>query len=141
MARAAEKVKQMGNHKVLLCERGNSFGYSDLIVDYRNLIWMKESSKLPVVLDVTHCLQQPSARPTESGELVSGAADPRLIPAMGCAALAMGVDGLFLEVDEDPSQAPCDGKLQWPIDKLDSLLHSWTLIAEARQQADPLPEP
>ena len=48
---------------------------------------------------------------------------------------------LHPQVDEDPSQAPCDGKLQWPIDKLDSLLHSWTLIAEARQQADPLPEP
>lgn len=132
----ARKVQECGNPHVLLCERGNSFGYSDLVVDFRNLVWMKQDSGLPVVLDVTHCLQRPSAQRSASGQLVSSiGADSSLIPAMGAAAVAVGVNGLFLEVEEKAFTGPCDGNLQWPIDRLDPLLDMWTGVAEARQNA------
>ncbi|EKX48063.1 hypothetical protein GUITHDRAFT_159515 [Guillardia theta CCMP2712] len=155
MREAANKILRAGNDKVMLCERGTSFGYSDLVVDPRNLVWMKESG-LPVVLDVTHSLQQPSANIVELSNgvkvmradspppmlgrvaqppwqsVVSGASSASMIPELGCMAAALGVNGIFIEVDEDPSKAPCDGQLQWPLERLEPLLEAWMHIAIAR---------
>mmetsp|Transcript_11185 Transcript_11185/g.38068 ORF Transcript_11185/g.38068 Transcript_11185/m.38068 type:complete len:289 (-) Transcript_11185:747-1613(-) len=139
MREAANKILRAGNDKVMLCERGTSFGYSDLVVDPRNLVWMKESG-LPVVLDVTHSLQQPSANIVELSNgvksVVSGASSASMIPELGCMAAALGVNGIFIEVDEDPSKAPCDGQLQWPLERLEPLLEAWMHIAIARSDIE-----
>ena len=120
MHKSKEKVMSYGNNKVILCERGNSFGYQDLIVDPRNLIWLKSSSNL-VSMDVTHCLQQP-AQKDEKGIVKSGGLR-ELIPYMGKLAIAMEVNGIFLETHNNPEECKCDGPTQWPLDKLQELLN------------------
>jgi 2-dehydro-3-deoxyphosphooctonate aldolase (KDO 8-P synthase) len=99
---AVEKVKQTGNHNIMLTERGTTFGYHDLIVDYRNIPDMQKH-EVPVVLDVTHSLQQPNQ---ESG--VTGGR-PDLIPTIAAAGIAAGVNGLFIETHPDPQNAKSDG--------------------------------
>ncbi len=124
--------------QVLLGERGTTFGYSDLVVDPRNLVLMGQQGQL-VVMDVTHCLQQPSARAVEGGALTSGG-ERDLLPQMGAMALAVGAHGLFVEVDDNPSP-PCDGKLQWPLAGLSGLLAYWRHFAQARAAAGEVPSP
>ncbi|MCW3119117.1 MAG: 3-deoxy-8-phosphooctulonate synthase [Chitinophagaceae bacterium] len=87
---AVEKIRQAGNNKVILTERGNSFGYQDLVVDYRNIPWMKEHGT-PVVMDCTHSLQQPNQTSGVTG------GNPQLIGTISKAAIASGADGLFIE--------------------------------------------
>lgn len=99
---AVEKVKQTGNDNIMLTERGTTFGYHDLIVDYRNIPDMQKH-EVPVVLDVTHSLQQPNQ---ESG--VTGGR-PDLIPTIAAAGIAAGVNGLFIETHPDPQNAKSDG--------------------------------
>lgn len=99
---AVEKVKQTGNDNIMLTERGTTFGYHDLIVDYRNIPDMQNHG-VPVVLDVTHSLQQPNQ---ESG--VTGGR-PDLIPTIAAAGIAVGVNGLFIETHPDPQNAKSDG--------------------------------
>ena len=117
--KSKEKVIAFGNPNVILCERGNSFGYQDLVVDPRNLIWLKSDTNL-VSMDITHCLQQPSQKMAD-GTVKSGGFR-ELIPYMGKMAVCLGVDGIFMEVHDNPEKALCDGPTQWPLEKLDWLM-------------------
>jgi 2-dehydro-3-deoxyphosphooctonate aldolase (KDO 8-P synthase) len=101
MSYSVEKVRSTGNERVFLTERGSSFGYNTLVVDFRSLAVMRELA--PVVFDATHSVQQPSA-----GGGVSGG-QPEFIPLLARAAAGAGIDGLFLEVHDDPAQAKSDG--------------------------------
>ncbi|THU70827.1 hypothetical protein C4D60_Mb08t29090 [Musa balbisiana] len=181
MVNSAEKVRLAGNPNVMVCERGTMFGYNDLIVDPRNLEWMREAN-CPVVADVTHSLQQPAGKKVykvpETSDLKrrSGLAraprlmarrhaskrrllprcssEPKrrasaafcfarldgggvasgglreLIPCIARTAVVVGVDGIFMEVHDDPLSAPVDGPTQWPLRNLEELLEE--LIAIAR---------
>ena len=119
MHKSKEKILSFGNNQVILCERGNSFGYNDLIVDPRNLIWLKSDTNL-VSMDITHCLQQP-AQKSPDGTVKSGGLR-ELIPYMGKMAISLGVNGIFMEVHENPELSLCDGPTQWHLDKLEQLL-------------------
>ena len=120
---AVQKVKDSGNEKTAIIERGNSFGYTDLIVDYRGIPIMKQYS--PVILDITHSLQQPNQ---ESG--ITGGR-PELIETIAKAGIAVGADGIFLETHPNPSEAKSDGANMLQLDKLDNLLAKLTKIREA----------
>ena len=119
MHKCKEKLIEFGNPNVILCERGNSFGYQDLVVDPRNLIWLKSDTNL-VSMDITHCLQKPSQK-YDDGTVKSGGYR-ELIPFMGKMAISLGVNGLFIEVHDNPDKALCDGPTQWSLDRLEWLL-------------------
>ncbi len=119
MHKAKEKIISFGNSQVILCERGNSFGYQDLVVDPRNLIWLKSETNL-VSMDITHCLQQPSQK-LPDGTIQSGGLR-ELIPWMGKMAKTLEVNGIFMEVHDRPDQSLCDALTQWNLDKLEWLL-------------------
>lgn len=112
---AAQKVTDSGNDKVILTERGTTFGYGDLVVDYRGIPTMKEFG-FPVVMDITHSLQQPN----QSSGVTGG--QPQLIETIAKAAVAVGVDGLFIETHPDPKSAKSDGANMLPLDQLEGLL-------------------
>src|SRR5690606_38920458 len=95
---AVEKIKQAGNENIILTERGTTFGYQDLVVDFRNIPWMKEHG-CPVVMDVTHSLQQPNQTSGVTG------GNPQLIGTIAKAAIATGADGLFIETHPNPAKA------------------------------------
>ena len=120
MHKCKEKLIEFGNPNVILCERGNSFGYGDLVVDPRNLVWLRSGSNL-VTMDITHSLQLPSQRSAD-GQRVECGGHRELIPYMGRMARSLDVHGLFLEVHDQPEQALCDGPTQWPLDRLPWLL-------------------
>ena len=124
MAFAAAKVQETGNDKILLTERGNMFGYEDMIVDYRNLVWMGDMGH-PTVMDVTHSLQQPN-----NGSGVTGGL-PQLIEPMAKAAVAVGVSGLFIETHPDPSAALSDGANMLPLHKMEGLLTKLIRLRES----------
>ncbi|XVF77763.1 hypothetical protein PTKIN_Ptkin14bG0073000 [Pterospermum kingtungense] len=128
MVNSAEKIRLAGNPNVMVCERGTMFGYNDLIVDPRNFEWMREAN-CPVVADVTHSLQQPAGRKLDGGGVASGGLR-ELIPCIARTAVAVGVDGIFMEVHDNPLNAPVDGPTQWPLHHLEELLEE--LIAIAR---------
>lgn len=121
---AAEKVLHSGNNKILLTERGNSFGYQDLVVDFRNIPVM-QSIGFPVVMDITHALQQPNQSSGVSG------GKPEMIGLMGNAALASGADGLFIETHPNPAAAKSDGANMLQLHLLEGLLQKWIRIKEA----------
>ncbi len=112
---AAQKVTDSGNNNVILTERGTTFGYGDLVVDYRGIPAMKEFG-FPVVMDITHSLQQPNQASGVTG------GKPQLIETIAKAAIAVGVDGLFLETHPDPLNAKSDGANMLPLDQLEGLL-------------------
>ena len=112
---AVDKVRNAGNQNVMLTERGNSFGYQDLIVDYRNIYEMQKNY-VPVILDVTHSLQQPN----QSGGITGG--KPELISLIAKAGIAAGVNGLFIETHPEPSIAKSDGANMLRLDLLEELL-------------------
>ncbi|MDY3529098.1 3-deoxy-8-phosphooctulonate synthase [Riemerella anatipestifer] len=120
---AVQKIKDCDNDKVAIIERGNSFGYTDLVVDFRGIPTMQNYA--PVILDVTHSLQQPNQ---ESG--VTGG-KPQLIETIAKAGIAVGADGLFIETHPDPKNAKSDGANMLPLEQLDSLLAKLTKIREA----------
>ncbi len=120
---AAQKVVDAGNNKVMLTERGTTFGYQDLVVDYRGIPQMQQTG-YPVILDVTHSLQ----RPNQSSGVTGGM--PQLIETMARAGVAVGVDGLFMETHPDPSQAKSDGANMLRLDLIDGLL---SRLVEIRQ--------
>ncbi|XP_024360065.1 2-dehydro-3-deoxyphosphooctonate aldolase 1 [Physcomitrium patens] len=128
MRNSADKVRLAGNPNVMVCERGTMFGYNDLIVDPRNLEWMREAGA-PVVADITHSLQQPAGQQLEGGGVASGGLR-ELIPCIARACVAVGVDGIFMEVHDNPRQAPCDGPTQWPLRNLKNLLEELIAIAK-----------
>lgn len=119
MHKCKEKIIEFGNPHVILCERGNSFGYQDLVVDPRNLVWLKSDTN-KVTMDITHSLQRPSQF-FDNG-IVKCGGYRELIPYMGKMAISIGVDGLFIEVHDNPEKAMCDAPTQWPLKKLNELL-------------------
>lgn len=112
---AVEKIVKAGNKNVILTERGNTFGYQDLVVDYRNIPWMKEHG-VPVVMDCTHSLQQPNQTSGVTG------GNPQLIGTIAKAAIATGADGLFIETHPNPAVAKSDGANMLKLDLLEDLL-------------------
>ena len=120
---AVQKVLDSGNEKVALIERGNSFGYTDLVVDFRGIPTMRKYA--PVIMDVTHSLQQPNQ---DSG--VTGGR-PELIETIAKAAIAVGADGIFIETHPDPAHAKSDGANMLRLDLLDDLLAKLTKVREA----------
>jgi len=124
MRHALGKVRESGNANILLTERGSSFGYNNLVVDMRGLGLMRELGA-PVCFDATHSVQLPSA----AGETTGG--ESRFVRPLARAAVAAGVDALFLEVHEDPSKALCDGPNSLDFQELDRLLGEVTAIRRA----------
>lgn len=121
---AVDKIRAAGNQKVWLTERGNTFGYTDLVVDYRNIPWMKEH-QVPVIMDCTHSLQQPNQTSGVTG------GNPQLIETIAKAAIASGADGLFIETHPNPSVAKSDGANMLPLDQLEPLLEKLVRVREA----------
>lgn len=120
---AVQKVKDSGNNKVGIIERGNSFGYTDLIVDFRGIPVMQNYA--PTILDITHSLQQPN----QSSGITGG--KPELIETIAKAGVAVGVDGLFIETHPEPSVAKSDGANMLKLDLLEPLLEKLVRIREA----------
>ena len=121
---AVEKIKNVGNDKVGLIERGNTFGYQDLVVDYRNITWMKEIN-VPVIMDCTHSLQQPNQTAGVTG------GNPELIETIAKAAIATGADGLFIETHPNPSVAKSDGANMLRLELLEPLLEKLVRLRQA----------
>ncbi len=124
MGFAVEKVRQSGNDKVMLTERGSMFGYQDLVVDYRNIAAMQKF-EVPVILDVTHSLQQPN----QSSGVTGG--KPELIGLIAKAGIAAGADGIFMEVHPEPKKAKSDGANMLRLDLAENLLNQLVRIKEA----------
>ena len=124
MGFAVEKVRQSGNDKVMLTERGSMFGYQDLVVDYRNIAAMQKFD-VPVILDVTHSLQQPN----QSSGVTGG--QPEMIGLIAKAGIAAGADGIFMEVHPEPKKAKSDGANMLRLDLAESLLRQLVRIKEA----------
>ncbi len=123
---AVEKILKAGNNKVMLTDRGNTFGYQDLIVDFRNIPWMKEHN-VPVIMDCTHSLQQPN----QSSGVTGG--NPQLIETIAKAAIAVGADGLFIETHPNPAKAKSDGANMLNLALLKPLLEKLVKIRKSIQ--------
>ena len=121
---AVDKVKESGNLNVILTDRGNTFGYSDMVVDFRNIPAMQEN-QVPVVMDVTHSLQQPNQASGVTG------GKPALIETIAKAAIAVGADGLFIETHPTPATAKSDGANMLQLSNLEGLLEKLVRIREA----------
>ncbi len=126
MRHAVDKVRESGNNNIFLTERGSSFGYNNLVVDMRSLAIMREFA--PVVFDATHSVQLPSAG--ADGKAVSGG-QPEFIPLLSRAAVAAGVDGIFMEVHDNPAQAKSDGANALPLERLEPLLAELLAVRKA----------
>ena len=128
MANVARKIESTGNRRILLCERGASFGYNTLVSDMRALPILAQTG-YPVVFDATHSVQQPGGQGTTSG------GERRFVPVLARAALAIGVAAVFMETHQDPDKAPSDGPNMVPLKHLSGLLETLTMfdsIAKAR---------
>lgn len=125
MVHAVDKVRQSGNDEVCVTERGTTFGYTDLLVDFRGIPMMKAECKCPVIMDITHSLQQPNQTSGVTGGL------PALISTIASAAIATGTDGIFLETHPNPAVAKSDGANMLPLDKAEELLGRLVRIRQA----------
>ena len=121
---AVNKVREMGNPNVMLTERGNSFGYSDLVVDFRGIPIMQQND-CPVIMDITHSLQQPNQASGVNG------GQPEMIETIALSAIEVGVDGLFIETHQDPSVAKSDGANMLRLDLLEPLLERMVVLRNA----------
>ena len=126
MRHAVEKVRASGNDNIVLTERGSSFGYNNLVVDMRSLAIMRQFA--PVVFDATHSVQLPSSG--AGGKAVSGG-QPEHIPLLARAAVAAGVDGVFMEVHDNPAEAKSDGANALPLSQLEAVLQELLAIRKA----------
>lgn len=115
MNAVVEKARSSGNHQILVCERGFSFGYNNLVSDMRSLAIMRQTG-CPVVFDATHSVQMPGGLGNATG------GDRSMIPVLARAAVAAGISGLFMETHPHPEKALSDGPNSWPLDKMKSLL-------------------
>lgn len=115
MGNVVEKCREVGNQHVMVCERGASFGYNNLVADMRSLAVMRDTGA-PVVFDATHSVQQPGALGSASG------GQRQMVPVLARAAVAVGVAGLFMETHPDPDNAPSDGPNMWPLGRMEELL-------------------
>lgn len=124
MGFAVDKIRKAGNDKIMLTERGTTFGYQDLVVDYRNIPAM-QAHGVPVIMDVTHALQQPN----QTSGITGG--NPQLIATIAKAAIAAGADGLFIETHPHPAKALSDGANMLQLDLLEDLLVQLVRIRKA----------
>jgi 2-dehydro-3-deoxyphosphooctonate aldolase (KDO 8-P synthase) len=131
MRHAVEKVRASGTGKIFLTERGSSFGYNNLVVDMRSLAIMRQFA--PVVFDATHSVQLPSSG--AGGKAVSGG-QPEFIPLLARAAVAAGVDGVFMEVHDNPSEAKSDGANALRLSDLEAVLNELLAIKNALGQKE-----
>jgi len=127
MANVVDKARSAGNDRILVCERGFSFGYNNLVVDMRGLAAMRATG-CPVVFDATHSVQLPGGRGTASG------GQREFIPVLARAAVAAGVAGVFLETHPDPERALCDGPNSWPLALMGELLEALCAIDRAAKR-------
>lgn len=135
MRHAVEKCRTAGNEKVFLTERGSSFGYNNLVVDMRSLSIMRKFA--PVVFDATHSVQLPSA--SQNGDTAASGGQPEFIPVLARAAVAAGVDGVFMEVHDNPKEAKSDGANALESTKLRELLKELLAIHQALAAARSTP--
>lgn len=124
MKHVVEKVRESGNEKIMLTDRGTMFGYQDLIVDFRAIPIMQENN-VPVIMDITHSLQQPNQSSGVSGGL------PQMIETIAKASIAVGADGIFMETHPNPSMAKSDGANMLEISKVEDLLSKLLRIKQA----------
>jgi len=136
MRHAVEKCREAGNTQVFLTERGSSFGYNNLVVDMRSLAIMRKFA--PVVFDATHSVQLPSAQADDASAAVSGG-QPEFIPVLARAAVAAGVDGVFLEVHDNPKVAKSDGANALESTKLREVLKELLAVRKALDVAHSTP--
>ncbi len=136
MRHAVEKCRDAGNMQVFLTERGASFGYNNLVVDMRSLAIMRKFA--PVVFDATHSVQLPSSQGEAAGPAVSGG-QPEFIPVLSRAAVAAGVDGVFMEVHDNPKQAKSDGANALESTKLRGVLKELQAVKNALAEAHATP--
>lgn len=122
---AVDKVRQSGNHQVMVTERGTTFGYQDLVVDYRGMPVMQRECACPVVLDITHSLQQPNQTSGVTG------GRPALIETIAKAGIAVGADGIFIETHPEPSLAKSDGANMLRLDLIEGLLEKLVRVRRA----------
>jgi 2-dehydro-3-deoxyphosphooctonate aldolase (KDO 8-P synthase) len=115
MENVVEKAKSTGNEKIMICDRGTSFGYNTLVSDMRGLSSMR-STNCPIIFDATHSVQQPGGL----GDKSSGQRE--FVPTLAKAASAIGIAAIFMETHENPDEAPSDGPNMWPINELKNLL-------------------
>jgi 2-dehydro-3-deoxyphosphooctonate aldolase (KDO 8-P synthase) len=121
MQNVVDKARSTGNEALLVCERGASFGYNNLVVDMRALAILR-ATRCPVVFDATHAVQLPGARGSSSG------GEREHVPVLARAAVAAGVAGLFMETHPDPDAALCDGPNAWPLERVAALLEQLVAI-------------
>jgi len=124
MTHVVDKARTVADAEILVTERGASFGYQNLVSDMRSLVVLGEIG-VPVIFDATHSVQLPGGAGGASG------GQREFVPALARAAVAVGIDGLFLEVHEDPAKALSDGATSWPLDQLSSLLEQLRAIEHA----------
>jgi 2-dehydro-3-deoxyphosphooctonate aldolase (KDO 8-P synthase) len=124
MKNVSDKARRTGNEQIMVCERGASFGYNNLVSDMRSLAVMRETG-CPVVFDGTHSVQLPGGHGDSSG------GQREFIPVLARAAIAVGVSGLFLETHPDPARAKSDGPNAWPLDRMEELLITLKNLDEA----------
>lgn len=133
MTHAVEKCRDAGCDRVMVTERGATFGYNSLVVDMRAIPWMQREAECPVVFDATHSVQRPSAAGGQSG------GTREYIPHLARAAVAAGADAVFMEVHPDPDRALCDGAVSWKLDDLAPLLDSLLAIRAAVDRVEARP--
>ncbi len=128
MGNVADKAREVGNDQIMLCDRGYTFGYNNLISDMRALSVMRETG-CPVVFDATHSVQLPGGQGSSSG------GQREFVPVLARSAVAAGISGLFMETHPDPAQALSDGPNAWPLDKMASLLETLKILDETVKQS------
>lgn len=128
MVHVIDKARSTGNSHLMVCERGASFGYNNLVSDMRSLSWLRQT-RCPVVYDATHSVQQPGGLGASSG------GNREMVPVLARAAVAAGVSGVFMETHPDPDNARSDGPNSWPLDKMEGLLQQLQAIDAATKAA------
>ncbi|TDK24998.1 3-deoxy-8-phosphooctulonate synthase [Luteimonas aestuarii] len=127
MKPVVEKAKSTGNDQIMVCERGASFGYNNLVSDMRSLSVMRDTG-CPVVFDATHSVQLPGGQGTSSG------GQREFVPVLARAAVAVGVAGVFMETHPDPANALSDGPNAWPLDRMEALLETMLALDRVTKQ-------
>lgn len=128
MKHVVQKARDVGNHDIMVCERGASFGYNNLVSDMRSLVVMRET-RAPVVFDATHSVQLPGGQGTTSG------GQREFVPVLARAAVAVGISGLFMETHPCPEKAWSDGPNSWPLARMESLLATLVALDKAVKSA------
>jgi 2-dehydro-3-deoxyphosphooctonate aldolase (KDO 8-P synthase) len=128
MGNVADKAREVGNDQIMLCDRGYTFGYNNLISDMRALSVMRETG-CPVVFDATHSVQLPGGQGSSSG------GQREFVPVLARSAVAAGISGLFMETHPDPTQALSDGPNAWPLEMMAALLETLKTLDETVKQS------